>query len=84
MAFCRKCGNQMEDKSAVCTACGTKQESLEASKASIILWGIASFCIPLIGLILYISWHNTKPTVAKVAGITALISFILNVLLFVI
>lgn len=84
MAFCRKCGNQMDDKVEVCTACGIKQESLKASKGSLILWGIASFCIPLIGLILYISWHNTKPAVAKVAGITALISVILNILLFVI
>ncbi len=45
-------------------------------------WGILGFLIPIIGLILYCVWKNTKPKSAKVAGIGALIGFCLNMVLY--
>lgn len=41
-------------------------------------WGILGFFFPLVGLILFLVWKNTKPKCAKVAGMGALIGFCLN------
>ena len=40
-------------------------------------WGVLGFFIPLVGLILFIVWNSTKPKNAKMAGIGALIGFVL-------
>ena len=37
-------------------------------------WGVLGFCIPLVGLILFLVWKDQKPKTAKVAGMGALIS----------
>lgn len=44
-------------------------------------WAILGFCIPLVGLILFLVWHDTKPKCAKKAGIGALVSVIVGLLL---
>ncbi|HIW48815.1 MAG TPA: hypothetical protein H9687_06030 [Firmicutes bacterium] len=47
-------------------------------------WGILGFCIPIVGLILFLVWKDQKPKTAKVAGIGALISFIICVVCYII
>ena len=42
-------------------------------------WGVLGFFFPIVGLILFLVWKSTKPNCAKVAGIGALIGFILSV-----
>lgn len=42
-------------------------------------WAILGFFIPLAGLILFCVWRNDRPKDAKMAGVAALISFILNI-----
>jgi len=42
-------------------------------------WGLLGCCIPLVGLILFLVWKDTKPNTAKAAGIGALVSVILSV-----
>ena len=37
-----------------------------------VLWGVISFFIPFVGLILFCMWIKTKPKEAKAAGIGAL------------
>ena len=44
------------------------------------LWGLLGFCIPIVGLVLFLVWKDQKPKTAKAAGIGALISVILGVL----
>lgn len=44
-------------------------------------WAILGFFIPLIGLILFIAWHKTKPNSARNAGVGALVSVIVNFIL---
>lgn len=39
---------------------------------------VASFFIPLLGLILYLTWNSTYPQKAKSAGKGALVGFIVN------
>ena len=43
-------------------------------------WAVLGFFIPLVGLILFLAWKNTKPKSAKKAGIGALVSTILSVI----
>lgn len=44
-------------------------------------WGILGFFVPLVGLILFLVWHQDKPKCAKMAGKGALISVIVSVVL---
>ena len=51
-------------------------------------WGILGFFFPLIGLILFIAWHRSKPNSAKSAGLGALLSvivhFVLSIIAFIV
>ena len=74
MAFCRNCGQQLEDQATVCTNCGVTQET----KPAVVdnggfLWGLLGCCVPIAGLILFLVWKDTKPQTAKAAGIGALV-----------
>ena len=46
-------------------------------------WGILGCCLPLVGLILFLVWKDSKPLSAKKAGIGALVGFIAGILLYV-
>ncbi|KFI62982.1 hypothetical protein [Bifidobacterium cuniculi] len=41
-------------------------------------WAVLGFLIPIVGLVLFLVWHTTKPKCAKMAGIGALVGFCLN------
>lgn len=43
-------------------------------------WGLLGCCIPVVGLVLFLVWNDTKPRTAKAAGIGALVSVIIGVL----
>ena len=43
------------------------------------LWGLLGCCIPLVGLILFLVWKDSKPNTSKAAGIGALVGVILYV-----
>ena len=43
-------------------------------------WGVLGFFFPIVGLILFLVWKNTKPQSAKVAGIGAIIGFVLGLI----
>ncbi len=36
-------------------------------------WGLLGCCIPIVGLVLFLVWKDTKPKTAKAAGIGALV-----------
>lgn len=48
------------------------------------LWGLLGFCIPIVGLVLFLIWKDQKPKTAKAAGIGALVSVIVGVVFYVI
>lgn len=58
---------------------GMPQQPVE-QKASVGL-AILSFFIPLAGLIIFLTKKNDRPKTAKVSGICALVSFILNIVI---
>ena len=48
------------------------------------LWGLLGCCIPIVGLILFLVWKDSKPKTAKAAGIGALVSVIVSVVFYII
>ena len=48
------------------------------------LWGLLGCCIPIVGLILFLVWKDTKPKTAKAAGIGALVSVAIAVVYYII
>ena len=74
MAFCRNCGAQIDDQAVVCPRCGVAQGAgMSTSDNGGFLWGLLGCCIPLVGLILFLVWKDTKPKTSKAAGIGALV-----------
>ncbi len=48
------------------------------------LWGLLGCCIPIVGLILFLVWKDSKPKSAKAAGIGALVCVIVYVVFYII
>ena len=84
MAFCKNCGAQIDDNAVVCTSCGVAQNTAPAvvDKGGF-GWGLLGWCVPVVGLILFLVWKDTKPKTAKAAGIGALVSVILGVVIYI-
>ena len=85
MAFCKYCGAQIDDNAVVCTSCGASQSTAPAvvDKGGF-GWGLLGYCLPIVGLILFLVWKDTKPKTAKAAGIGALVSVILAVVIYIV
>ena len=84
MKYCRNCGSQIDDKAVICPQCGVRQEPVTASNDSgSIGWAFLGCCIPIVGLILFLVWKDTRPNDAKKAGIGALVSVLLSVAFYV-
>jgi len=77
--FCPKCGKEINDDAVVCINCGVsvKEDNKAApvESSNTFGWGLLGFCIPIVGLILFLIWKSEKPKTAKTAGIGALIGF---------
>ncbi len=75
------------DEAVICPACGCSQKEMTAASsqdASSFGWGLLGFCIPLVGLILYLVWKDGTPLKAKSAGKGALIGVIAGIVLWII
>lgn len=73
--FCNNCGSEIDDKAVICPKCGVPQNGTSgASDNGGFLWGFLGCCIPIVGLILFLVWKDTKPRTAKSVGIGALVS----------
>lgn len=83
MAYCRHCGNQLDERAYVCLKCGyavedTKPMNTDDKKSG----GFAFLCFlfPIVGLILYLVWKDDKPLKAKSCAKGAIIGVILFVI----
>ena len=97
MAFCRNCGKEIEDNAVACNECGAAQvveptpivEPTQPAEPPVVDnggfgWGLLGCCIPIVGLILFLVWKDTKPKTAKAAGIGALVSVIASVVIYIV
>lgn len=80
MKYCQFCGKEIEDDAVICVHCGrslsNNQITTTVNDAPSAWWGFLGFCIPLLGLILWLSWRKTTPLKAKSAGIGTLIGLL--------
>lgn len=88
MKYCSKCGKEIMDEAVVCPNCGCAQdgENLQQKGAdsSSFGWALLGFCIPLVGLILFLVWKENTPLKAKSAGKGALVGVIVSVVFYII
>lgn len=84
MAYCKNCGTQIDDHATVCPSCGALQTAPQSEDKGGFLWGLLGCCIPLVGLILFLVWKDTKPQTSKAAGIGALAGVGVSVLCYII
>ncbi len=89
--YCRKCGSQVNERASACPYCGEPtrdyvpaQNQAQEEDSGSFGWALLGFLIPIVGLILYLVWKDSKPKCAKRAGKGALASFIVNVVVWVI
>lgn len=77
MAYCKNCGKEIDNAAVVCPYCGVPQQDLNQRPAEVdnggFGWGLLGCCIPLVGLILFLVWKDSKPRTSKAAGIGALV-----------
>lgn len=84
MAFCKNCGAQINDQATVCPSCGAAQTTTPTVVDNGGFgWGVLGCCVPIVGLILFLVWKDTKPKTAKAAGIGALVSTIVGVVVYI-
>ena len=81
--FCRKCGSQIPDDSGAPTGAQMTQTGGMVEDQGNVGWTILGFFIPIVGLILFLVWKDSKPVSAKQAGKGALISVIIEVVLYI-
>lgn len=89
MTYCRRCGAEISEGTLFCPKCGeavnaqapaqeyqtyTAPSQPAANDTGSFGWGVLGFCIPLVGLILFLVWKDSKPKTAKKAIIGAAIS----------
>ena len=94
MKVCSKCGKELVDEAVVCPACGcaVKSEMPEPTPAPKpaepdevnIGFCVLSALIPLFGVIYWAIKHKETPKKAKACGITALISWGVGIIFYVV
>lgn len=86
MKYCDNCGANLKEGQEVCLECGkvlvknSSKSSLGTKDEGGFKWGLLGFCIPIVGLILYLIWKDEKPLNARAAGKGALIGFIIGII----
>ncbi len=88
MAYCSKCGNEKEYPNGKCPECGYQPPLQSRSPQAIddggFLWSLLGFCVPIVGLILYLVWKEERPNTALAAGKGALAYVIVGGIFFII
>lgn len=80
--YCKNCGKEINEKAFVCPHCGVKTNSISQDDGPIGGLGILCFILPIVGLVLYITWQNNKPIKAKGAGKSALWGLVTGIALY--
>lgn len=81
--FCKNCGEQIDDKAVVCPKCGVAVnkyvQTVDYDDAPSAGLAVLCFFFPIVGLILYLVWHTSKPEKAHSCGKGAIIGVCVNV-----
>ena len=91
--YCRNCGVPMDDNAGFCPRCGCAVDGrapvgqrmpMEQGDASSGGFAVLGFFFPIVGLILYLVWHQDFPRKARSCGVGALVGVIVEVILIVV
>jgi hypothetical protein len=89
MKYCSNCGASVNENAVVCVSCGAalaNSQLASQNDSGGFGYALLGFFIPVVGLILYLIWKDSKPKSASAAGkgaLTSVISvFVLYFLLF--
>lgn len=80
--YCQNCGKEIPNEAVVCVHCGVsvaKNKNTSNEPASTVL-KIVCFCLPIVGLILYLVYMDNCPIKAKECGKFALIGFVVGLI----
>lgn len=81
MKYCVHCGAELHDESVVCPSCGcaapSKDTTVDIPSTGL---NVLSFLLPIVGLILFIVYHEKAPTKANAIGKWALIGFVVGLI----
>lgn len=85
MAYCRKCGKEIFDEAVICPHCGVPQNLPKQGSDSIaddgnIVWLVIGFILPVIGLLLFLYWKDTKPYNAEQLKKGCIVGFIVFII----
>lgn len=79
MAYCKNCGSVLDDGATFCASCGTAQNTAPAVKdEGGFGWSLLGCCFPVVALILYLVWKDTKPNTAQAVCHGAIVGVILS------
>jgi len=88
--YCKNCGKEIDKNAVICVHCGisTNNQVIQTTSSQdgdlgCLLGGVC-FLAPIVGLILYLVWNPAMPKKAKSAGMNALISTILGVVIYIV
>lgn len=92
MNYCSNCGVQLAEGANFCSHCGQATQPSQqppqqqpGTQPSESVWGFSllGFFLPIVGLVLYLVWHDTLPQRSRAAGIGALIGACFPIILIV-
>jgi hypothetical protein len=79
--YCRTCGNEVNENAEICVHCGCRVAPAMSEDKVSIGFCILAFLIPLFGFIYWGVKAKETPKRARAVGITAIVSFVLNIIL---
>ena len=87
--FCSSCGAAIKKEAEICPKCGVRQASSGIQKeisneGADFLPKAASCCFPIVGLVLYFVWKDSKPKASKDVCKWAIIGIATGVVVYII
>ena len=87
MDFCPYCGCEIDAGTTCCPSCGSELEPTPVTVNRTVSdnggfgWSLRGCCLPIVALILYFVWHNTKPKTAQALCSGAIVGVIIFVVI---
>lgn len=93
--FCQNCGAKIDIKAVVCPQCGvpiaggpldksnSNKTIVNQNDGNSIALNAIGFFLPLIGLIMWLAFHNEYPERAKNVGISSIAGIVVGIIIYV-
>ena len=80
--FCPNCGEEVSQLAEICPKCGVRVKNTSSvaggeDRPNIAVNLVSFCCIPILGIIMYFVWKDSKPRAAKSALIWGLVAIVI-------